>query len=123
MRGTVRRVKEGKSRISVFEGSLDDGRDERVATMLLYGWYDLLACVVSHSAGVFFLLCCRGVHDGTYQRTSNRAPPLPITLFRPRTKSPALLCSSSIRLVQSGFPEHTTTCWAYDAIVFSRGVL
>ena len=54
MRGIVRRVKEGKSRISVFEGSLDDGREERVATMLLYGWYDMLTCVVSHSAGVFF---------------------------------------------------------------------
>lgn len=40
---------------------------------------------------------------------SNASPPLPTTPFSPRMKSPAVDCSSSIRLVQSSLPVEMRT--------------
>ena len=63
----------------------------------------------------------RGIWENV--RTSNASPPFPITPLRPRMKSPAADCSSSMRLVQSSLPVHTRTCDEYAATVWRSDAL
>lgn len=107
------RLKDGNSNTDVVFCAGLVGKEESVVRTLLKGYIPrMISNMLSRE--------WRGRGD---KQTSKAFPPLPITPFNPRIKSPESDSSSSIRLVQSSFPVHTSTCSVYGAIVWRRGVL